>query len=68
MMFRTIKTAEEVAAEMAQQEQVRVNAEARRYLAETDWYVVRLQETGVEIPTGVLVERQAARDRVKEAN
>jgi len=67
-MFKTIKTAEQIAAEEAQQEQERINADARRYLAETDWYVIRLQETGVEVPADVLVNRQAARDRIKEAN
>lgn len=40
------------------------NAEARRYLTETDWYVVRKMETGVEIPEEILVKRQEARQSI----
>jgi len=40
------------------------NAEARAYLASTDWYVIRKTETGVEIPADVLAARQAARESV----
>jgi len=65
-MFKTIKTAEQIATEKAKQEQEKVNAEARRYLAETDWYVVRHQESGTEVPADILAERQAARNRVVE--
>lgn len=36
-------------------------AEARAYLIETDWYVVRFAETGVAIPEEVLAKRAAAR-------
>lgn len=63
-MFKVIKTPEQVAAEKMRQEQDRVNEEARRYLAETDWYIIRNQETGKEVPADVLAERQMARDRV----
>lgn len=34
------------------------------YLNETDWYVVRFSETGVEMPSEVLNQRQAARDEI----
>ncbi len=37
------------------------NMEARIYLAETDWYVVRKFETGKAIPQEVLVKRAEAR-------
>lgn len=40
------------------------NAEARAYLASTDWYVIRKTETGVEIPADILAARQAARESV----
>jgi len=36
------------------------------YLASTDWYAIRFAETGAEVPNAVLVERQAARDRISE--
>ena len=50
----------------AEELQAQKNAEARAYLASTDWYVVRKAETGVEIPADVLEKRQAARDSVVE--
>lgn len=40
------------------------NEENRRYLSDTDWYVVRLQETGKEIPEEILQKRQEARDSI----
>ena len=63
-MFKTIKTAEDVQAEQAYKAQAKVNLESLNYLSETDWYVIRKQETGVEIPADVLTKRQAARDRI----
>ena len=36
-------------------------AEALRYLADTDWYVVRLTEAGVAIPEEVRIKRAEAR-------
>lgn len=42
------------------------NAEARAYLASTDWYVVRFAETGEAIPDDILAERQSARASVVE--
>lgn len=38
--------------------------QARAYLASTDWYVTRLQETGKPIPQEILDARQAARDSI----
>ena len=46
--------------------QQQANAEARAYLAETDWYVIRMQETGEPVPADILAERSAARARVIE--
>lgn len=43
---------------------VAANTEARAYLASTDWYVTRLQETGQPVPEEVLVSRAAAREKV----
>ena len=40
------------------------NRLARNYLAETDWYVIRLQETGEPIPQEILDARAQARASV----
>jgi hypothetical protein len=44
--------------------QDQINAEARRYLAETDWMIVRALETGVQVPDEVLDQRKFARTRI----
>lgn len=46
--------------------QIQINVEALAYLASTDWYVIRKQETGVEIPADILAKRQEARDSIVE--
>lgn len=48
------------------QEQARIksNADARAYLAETDWYTLRQVETGQPVPEDILTARQSARDAV----
>lgn len=48
----------------AEQIQAQANAEARAYLLQTDWYVIRLQETGEVIPDNILQSRAEARNRV----
>lgn len=48
-----------------EQLQEQAKAEARAYLASTDWYVVRQTETGEKIPAEVTKKRQAARDSIK---
>jgi hypothetical protein len=45
----------------SQLEQEAINAEARAYLASTDWMIVRFAETGVAVPQSVLDARAAAR-------
>lgn len=45
----------------AAQAQARINTDSLAYLAETDWYVTRNQETGASIPAEVLERRAAAR-------
>jgi hypothetical protein len=42
------------------------NKQARAYLAETDWYVIRKAETGVDVPQEVSEKRQSARLSVTE--
>ena len=54
-------TAEEIANNLVAME----NYEARRYLAETDWYVTRKAETGKAIPDDILTKREEARAKVK---
>lgn len=52
-------------AALAAKEQSRINDEALSYLAKTDWYVIRQQETGVNIPQDVLTARAEARQRIQ---
>ena len=56
LIINPIKTPEQLQAE--------VNAEAKVYLASTDWYVVRQSETGVVIPADILQARAEARLRI----
>jgi hypothetical protein len=52
--------------ELAEQKQAAINAEHRAYLAETDWYVVRMQETGKDIPDDIKAKRDEARNSIIE--
>lgn len=54
------------ATKVQQEEQERINKEARAYLASTDWYVIRNQETGVAVPQDILDARAAARTSIIE--
>ena len=47
-----------------EQTQDKLNTEARAYLLNTDWYVVRFAETGVAIPTEIIEARKLAREAV----
>jgi hypothetical protein len=47
-----------------EQLQAKINADARAYLASTDWYVVRFAETGVAIPVDIAAARQEARNAI----
>ena len=40
------------------------NHQARKILAQTDWYVIRKMETGKEIPEDILNMRMQARSNV----
>ena len=48
-------------SEVAADAQSLVNAESLAYLSETDWYVTRLSETGVAVPSDVTQARTDAR-------
>lgn len=41
-----------------------INKEATEFLFETDWYVTRKHETGIDIPEEIMQQREAARARV----
>ena len=62
VLEREEPTAEEIANNLVASE----NYLARKYLAETDWYVTRKAETGKAIPDEILTKRQEAREKVKE--
>ncbi len=49
----------------SERERRRVNQESLALLASTDWYVIRKQETGVEIPQDILEARAAARAAIQ---
>lgn len=59
-LFEDLRSTEEI----SKHDQEVVNEQSRAYLANTDWYVIRFQETGEAIPQEILDERAAARDRV----
>tara|TARA_R110002049_G_scaffold23545_10_gene83637 strand:- start:28492 stop:28716 length:225 start_codon:yes stop_codon:yes gene_type:complete len=54
-------TIEDRAAQAEQDAKAQARANALAYLAATDWYVVRLAETGQSVPAKVCVKRDAAR-------
>ena len=58
---RSEPTAEEIANNLVAMQ----NYDARKYLADTDWYVTRKAETGKAIPDDILTKREEARAKVK---
>jgi hypothetical protein len=42
----------------------KTNENARQFLLETDWYVIRFLETAVAIPSDVTIARALARTKV----
>lgn len=62
--FSKMKTAEQKANEAKAEAIEQANREARKYLADTDWYVTRLAETGLAIPEDVVAARAEARAAV----
>lgn len=40
------------------------NKEAEIYLKSTDWYVIRMMDSGIPIPSNIQILRQAARDSI----
>jgi len=52
---------QDVTAQVNQQKQ---NEEALKYLAETDWYIIREMDSGVQCPTGIKQARSEARNKI----
>jgi hypothetical protein len=50
--------------ELDQQAQEKVNADAKKYLDDTDWYITRRTEASKPIPNDILEKRQQARDAI----
>lgn len=63
---RTLKIIPYAELRLSQEQlQAQVNAEAKEYLASTDWYVTRFAETGKEIPVEVKIKRDEARLQIQ---
>ena len=62
------KTQATLDAERETEERAATNDAAQAYLRETDWYVIRLAETGAEIPEEIRTERNTARNNITEAH
>lgn len=56
-----VKTRADLTAEAAAAERTRATADARCYLAETDWMVIREAETGQPVSESVRAARADAR-------
>ena len=50
--------------EKVEQERMTTNAIARKYLADTDWYITRKIETGIAVPAEISALRAEARLKV----
>ena len=61
-------TQEEADVLKKRQEDMNKAIEYRKYLAETDWYVMRKLETGQEIPPDVEAKRQEAHEFLSNYN
>lgn len=45
-------------------DQIKINIESEEYLKSTDFYVIRMMDSGVPMPEGMQLLRQQARDRI----
>lgn len=62
--FSRLITAEEKSNRAAAKRDKAERDAALSFLQDTDWYVLRLAETGEAIPAKIAKERQGARDRI----
>ena len=60
--------AEDKAAAQKTENALQAQAQARRYLAQTDWYIIRAADTGTPVPEPVRLARLAARDLLSSDN
>ena len=65
-MRMTGRTQEQVDAAAATEARQQKREEARARLRDTDWYVVRLMETGRAIPPAIITERAEKRVEADE--
>jgi hypothetical protein len=63
-MSLIIRTLADLQAEAETAERARAAEAARRYLAETDWMVIRAAETGKPVPEDVATARAEARRKL----
>ncbi|EOG7744630.1 hypothetical protein ACLIOE_003796 [Vibrio parahaemolyticus] len=61
-MSNFVQTTDEIGGQRAQFD---IDNDYRRYLRETDWYVIREQETGEPIPEEIKQNRAKARAEVQ---
>ncbi|MGM6040952.1 hypothetical protein ABLA37_22410 [Vibrio parahaemolyticus] len=61
-MSELVKTKDKFGGARAQFD---IDNDYRRYLKETDWYVIREQETGEPIPDEIKQSRATAREKVQ---
>lgn len=64
--FTQVQTKEDREAAQATIDRATAEAEARRYLLETDWMVIRQAETGQLIPEEVSAARKIARQALDQ--
>ena len=60
--WQVVKDAQPLPEEPTAQEIL--NSDSLSYLTETDWYVIRNQETGADIPQDILTARAEARSAI----
>lgn len=65
MVKATGKTQAQLDKQTAREEQERINTEARQYLRDTDWYVIREADTGEPMPKDVKAKRAEARGQIE---
>ena len=58
--FKDFRTDEQIAVD----DQDRISVEAKRYLDDTDWYIVRKYETDKDIPQEILEKRAEYREQI----
>lgn len=66
MVRATGKTQAQLDEQKAREEQERINNEARQYLRDTDWYVIREADTGEPMPQDVKDKRAEARGKIAD--